>query len=407
MPGPRPDAQARTGYRELLAVREFRFVWYAHLQSQLGNRIAQVALAILVFEATGSATLTALTYALTFLPPLVAAPLLSGLADRFPRRTVLVVTDLLRAVLVGAMAIPGLPAAAVAALLVPVVMVEPVFAAARTALLAQILDGERYVVGLGLNAVTDQAAQIAAFALGGGLVGLFGTSAVLGMDAVTFVLSALLIGFGVRDRPAARPEGGTLLRSAASAAGLIRRDPRLRSLVLLAWLYGLYVAPEGLAAPYAHEIGAGPAAVGLLMAAGPLGAVAGALVLTRWLPPVVRSRSIGALAVVTGLPLVLGAVTPWLLPVLVGWTLAGAFGAYVIVAQAAFVRLVPDAQRGQALGLAAAGLLTAQGLGIALSGRLADLTSPSAAVALFAAAGALLAVVPALTWTRHGAVAGV
>jgi len=72
---------------------------------------------------TSSPLLTALTYALTFLPPLVTAPLLVSLADRHPRRTVLVVTDLCRAALVGVMAIPVVPLAGIVPLLIAMVLV--------------------------------------------------------------------------------------------------------------------------------------------------------------------------------------------------------------------------------------------------------------------------------------------
>ncbi|MFD8494956.1 hypothetical protein [Amycolatopsis sp. NPDC059657] len=54
---------------------------------------------------TCSAGLAALTYTLTYLPDVFAGPLLSGLADRWPRRTV-IVADVLRALLVAVMAIP-------------------------------------------------------------------------------------------------------------------------------------------------------------------------------------------------------------------------------------------------------------------------------------------------------------
>src|SRR5882757_9677244 len=112
-------------FREVLAVGEFRALWIAQMQSRFGDQMARVAIAVLVFERTDSPLLTALTYALTFLPPLVSAPLLSGLADRYPRRTVYVVADGYRAVLVGVMAIPAVPLPVVGVLLVLIVSVQP------------------------------------------------------------------------------------------------------------------------------------------------------------------------------------------------------------------------------------------------------------------------------------------
>ena len=82
-------------FRDVLAEPQFRALWVAQLLSVLGDQVARVALAVLVFTETASAGLTALSYALTFLPDLVAGPLLSGVADRAPRRTTVVVSDVL------------------------------------------------------------------------------------------------------------------------------------------------------------------------------------------------------------------------------------------------------------------------------------------------------------------------
>src|SRR3954452_25160812 len=101
-------SNGRAGFGAALRVREFRSLWAAELLSVAGDQLARLALAVLVFARTSSARLTALTYALTFIPAVLGGALLSGLADRFSRRRILVVADLVRAGLAGAMALPGL-----------------------------------------------------------------------------------------------------------------------------------------------------------------------------------------------------------------------------------------------------------------------------------------------------------
>src|SRR2546423_15302069 len=81
-----------TTFGTVIGIAEFRVLWIAVTQSEIGDQLARVALSLLVFDATASAVLTALTYALTFLPPLVTGTFLAGLSDRLPRRTVMVVT---------------------------------------------------------------------------------------------------------------------------------------------------------------------------------------------------------------------------------------------------------------------------------------------------------------------------
>ncbi|WP_212567664.1 MFS transporter, partial [Pseudonocardia sp. Ae505_Ps2] len=152
------------------------------------------------------------------------------------------------------------------------------------------------------------------------------------------------------------------------------------------WLAGTYIAPEGVAAPYAAQLGAGPVAVGLLLAAIPAGSVVGAIVFTRWVPQRTRERWMLPLAVAAGVPLMVSALAPSVAAITVLWALSGAaVAAALIQAQAGFVRRTPAEARGRATGLAAAGLIGAQGLGLLAAGLLAEWSSPAVAVAVTAA----------------------
>jgi MFS family permease len=312
------------GVGAALRVREFRYLWLAEVASMAGDQLARVALAVLVYGRTDSAVWAAVAYALTFLPALVGGVVLSWLADRFRRREVMVVADLLRAVLVALMAVPDLPLWLVCGLLVVVVLAGSPFAAAQGALLPDVLPGDLYERGLAVRQIASQSAQLVGFAGGGVLVAVLSPSVALLADASTFVLSALLIRFGVADRP--RP-GATRTDSASGTFAVlvsIATDPRRRALVLLAWLVGWYVVPEGLAAPYADRLGLGAAAVGVLMAADPLGSVLGAWLFTRFVPGRLRSRLTGVLAAAAGIPLVLSLLRPDLPVTVVLWGLSGA-----------------------------------------------------------------------------------
>ncbi|WP_216206245.1 MFS transporter [Amycolatopsis aidingensis] len=387
--------------------REFRALWLASAQSIVGDQLARVALSVLVYQRTGSPVATAATYALTMLPALVSGMLLAGLADRFPRRAVMVGCDLLRAIVVAGMAVPGVPLPVVAGLLVVAQLAEAPFAAAQGATLPLVLPGEAYERGQRLMLVTHQAGLLAGFAGGGVLVGLLGTHLSLAANAATFLISAVLVRLAVRARPTAAEDTGDppvgLRAQVTGGAHLIWSDRRLRVLVGLGWLAGFSVTPEGLAAPFADEAGAGAAAVGWLLAADPAGMMLGAFLLgrlsTRW-----RLRLLGVLTVGTSLPLVAYLSSPPLAVALVLLAASGLCSAYQITAGATFVRLVPDTRRGQALGLARSGMVAAQGLGVTAGGLLAGwLGSASAAIACAGAAGTLVALAAATAWSRIGA----
>lgn len=396
----RPDTGGAR-FRDVFAEPQFRALWLAQMLSVLGDQVARVALAVLVFAETASAGLTALTYALTFLPDLVAGPLLSGVADRAPRRATMVTTDLLRAGLLALMAAPGMPFWALCLLVVAGQLLAAPFAAARAAILAHVLGGERYVVASAVSGTTYQSGQVLGFALGGPLVAVVGVPVALWADAATFVLSALILQLGVVEQrageaPAGRAAGGGL----RTGARIVAHDRRLRTLVALACVSAFVVTIEGLAAPYAAALGGGPVAVGLLLAANPLGAALGIVLLARLVPPRARERLLGPLAVASCVPLVVSALDPPLVGVVAMWALSGLACAYQVPANAAFVAAVPDAHRGQAFGLAVTALRVTQGVGVLVAGVLAEGTGPALAVALAGALGVLVALACALGWGR-------
>ncbi|WP_264197983.1 MFS transporter [Pseudonocardia sp. ICBG601] len=256
-------------------------------------------------------------------------------------------------------------------------------------MLPEILRGDLLERGYAVRQVTGQLAQVAGFATGGALLALLSPHAALVMNAVTFLLSAAVLAYGVAPRPAPVPAAGAVRSwsgDIAAGARTVFADPSRRTLAVVVWLAGTYIAPEGVAAPYAAQLGAGPVAVGLLLAAIPAGSVLGAIVFTRWVPQRTRERWMLPLAVAAGVPLMVSALAPSVAAITVLWALSGAaVAAALIQAQAGFVRRTPAEARGRATGLAAAGLIGAQGLGLLAAGLLAEWSSPAVAVAVTAA----------------------
>lgn len=397
-------APGRATFRSVLAVAEFRALWTAELCSVAGDQFARVALAVIVFTRTESAGLTAATYALTFAPAFLGGVLLGGLGDRYPRREVMVASDLVRAMLVGLMALPGMPLAVLCALVAATTFIGGPFKAAQQALLPDVFAGNKikYTVGQSLRTATSQAAQLVGFAAGGVLVAVVNPTAGLLLNAGTFLISAAAVRTGVRPRAAAAIDRPTSTAAAFVAfARLVWRDPVLRASFALCWLAGFYVTPEALAAPYAAALGAGPGAVGLLMASDPAGSVIGGVVWGAWVPAHLQDRLAGLLGVLAGIPLILSLVHP---SVVVSMVLFGAMGmcvtAYLIQANAVFTLRLPEGQRAHGAGLFSSGLLTTQGIGALGAGVLADWIGPITTVAVAGAAGALVAIPVALTWKQ-------
>jgi len=367
---------AARGYRAVFAVREFRAVFAAHLLSLLGVVVSELALTVLVYGLTGSPLLSALTFALGFLPYLVGGTLFAGVADRYPARRVLVTCDLICAACVAFMVLPGTPVGALLALRCLVASVAPVFTGTRMAALTDILgDGELFVLGRSLLRIVSQSALMTGFGVGGVLLAALSARGAITITAGTFLCSAALLRFGTRDRPArsSGERGGALFGASLSGARAVFANRRVRAMMLLFWLPALFVvAPEALAAPYADEAGLGPAALGLLMCAMPVGHIAAELYVGSALSPRLRSRLVLPVAATGLLPLLLYALRPGMALTLAALALAGVGAAYNIGLDQWFVEAVPEELRGRAMTLLTAGLMTLQGVGMALAGLAAE-----------------------------------
>jgi predicted MFS family arabinose efflux permease len=389
----------RPSFREVFAHSEFRAIWLSYVLSTGGDRLALVALTLLVYDRSRSPLLAAVTFAAGFVPYLFGGMFLSGLADRLPRRTVMVGCDLARCVLVLAMLAPGAPLTVMIVLLYVVTVLQPPFDAARSAIVREVLDKERYPLAMAVLSSTNRVVIVAGSAAGGLIVALAGARPALGADAATFVASALLIQFGVRERAVQAPGGGQgSLSQLAEGLRLVFGDPALRTLMCLGWLAAFYEVPEGIAAPYAGSLRGGAVAAGLLLATSQAGAAITTPLFTQKIGPLTRLRWMGPMAVLTCGILAVTVLRPDLIVSMALFALSNSFAMYQIAANTAFVERIPNEKRGQAFGLANAGLVVGQGVAFAVAGAAAEVVPPSTVVALSGGIGALIACGLAVRW---------
>jgi len=319
------------------------------------------------------------------------------------------------------MAIPGMPLPAMLVLLFLVSLGSPPFESARSALMADVLDGDRYAVATSLTNITLQLAQVVGFVVAGALVAALNPSAALLIDAATFAVSAVWLWARLQRRPAPVSEAGgeprTLLQDTADGLRLIGRSPRLLAIVGVLWVATMFAyAAEGVAAPWVDQLGQGATALGVLLAANPLGVIVGGLVIVRLVAPSRRERLVVPLVVLSLAPVLLAGLAgivlgPGSLPfgVVVGLLFVSGIGAaWTIPLNVSFVQAVPSAFRGRAFGVAVSGLYGVQGVGAMGAGLMAEGVSASGAVAVCGGLG-LVAVAPMLVAFRRtrGAVAGV
>jgi predicted MFS family arabinose efflux permease len=375
--------------------------------SVAGDQLARVALTLLVYGRTHSALLAAVTFAASVVPAFIGGIMLSGLADRFPRRRVMIVCDLARVALVAIMAVSGIPIAVLVALLFLVTMIGAPFLSARAALYPDILTGDLYVLGTAVTLTTLQFAQVLGFAVGGALVGFFGVEVSLLIDAATFALSALITFVWVRSWPAVQAVADREAGAEADTGGgllaglrLVFTSPALRIPMLLGWLAGFYNIPEGVSAPLAAAVGGGAVAVGFILAAPALGATMGAIAFSRFVAPATRVRWMIPLAASACGVLVLFVFRPPLPIALMVLAVSGLFDCYQLAANASFVAATPARQRSQAFGIAQGGMSLGQGVAMIVAGAAAERFAPDFVIAASGAVGAIAAIAIAFSRPR-------
>ncbi|WP_433170830.1 hypothetical protein [Actinoallomurus sp. CA-150999] len=136
----------------------------------------------------------------------------------------------------------------------------------------------------------------------------------------------------------------------------------------------------------------------------PAGTVIGMLLIGRMLRQETQARAMGPLAALAGVPLIVCALRPG--PVIsvalwgLLWGLSGVALAYQMVAQAEFVRAVPDRYCGQSAGLAGSAITAVQGIGVLLGGALADHVGAASAVTVAGTASLVVGTPLAVAWQQ-------
>lgn len=390
---------------EIAAVAEYRAVLAAAVLSWAGDMLAKAALTYLVFTQTSSVAWSAAAFAIGFFPWVAGGPLLSAYAERHPFRRTMIGCDLLRMAAIGLVALPRLPVTVMLALLFTTSLFTPPFESARSALVAQLLSGELYVSALAIQGVVYQAAQLTGYMIGG-VIAAASPRLAIGVDAATFAASAVLIS-RVRARPSPMTERhrSNLLREAAEGFSVVFGRPALRAIALMVFTVVTFtILPEGLAAAWTAQLGGGPVAQSMLMAALPLGGAAGGLVIARLVPPPMRLRIIRPLALTAPAVLALALANPPY-PVVLALAVISSFAATgtVIACNGIFVRILPDAYRARAFGIMQGGLFIVQGTAVAAAGLAGEGVPVPSVVGGWSLLGILILAAISLGWPASAA----
>jgi MFS family permease len=390
-------------YGELFRVPEFTPLFATAALQVAASTVSGLALGTLVYTATRSPLLSALSmFGASFAQLIGAAALLSA-ADRLPPRAASTAMALVFGLSTVVLALPGLPIWAVFVVILGQGLVASVGGGVRYGLLSEILPADGYLLGRSVLNMSAGTMQIVGFAAGGVLVTVLSPRGTLLGGASLYLVAAIIARTGLSRRPPRAAGRPSISETWRTNARLWSRTSR-RYVYLALWVpNGLIVGCESLFVPYAPE------RAGLLFALGALGMLIGDTLTGRFVPPPWRRRLGAPLRLLLAAPYLIFALHP-ALPLAVAAVMLASIGyAATLLLQERLMELTPVDMHGQALGLHSSGMLAMQGVGAALAGAVAQHVSPATAMAVMAAASVTvtLALAPGLRRAENpDAVAG-
>ena len=229
--------------RTLLGIRDYTLLWLAQIVSGIGDVLYNVGVMVTIFERTGSALQTAGVLVASSLPGFLLGPFAGAIIDNVPRRHVLLVSELFRALLVATLlffssgaqfsvwgiytVVAGLGAAAT------------FYKPARQALIPSLVPRDQLVRANSLIASTNQATLAAGYALGGLLVVWLGFRVLVIVDLFTFVVAAFLVALiaspsdRLRSAHDVSRDARAMLQAIIAGYNYLRHDRLPRTLVIM------------------------------------------------------------------------------------------------------------------------------------------------------------------------------
>ena len=377
---------------------ELRRLFAAHAVSRAGDAFNSVALVVLVYRLTGSGLGVAATVAFEVAPVLLLGPVAGLVADRFPRRTVMVAADLLRAALAVLLVVNSDNVAVAYGVAFGLSVGAIAFNPAASSVTPEVVDGDELVDANTALWTVAVAAQVVLAPLAGVVVAAVGPGLAFGVNAASYILSAVLL---LRLAAGRSPADIAVRGWSGVVAGVqaVRSHPLLSRLAVVQVLASLSAgATGGLLVVLADEwLGVGASGFGFLLAAIGAGAALGPLVLRRRIRPSDRRWLFGPYLLRGGVDLTLAGVgNP-----AVAFAALGAYGVGtstgMMAYQATLQTEVPTELRGRAFALYDVLWNASRLLSLGLGGLLADAVGIRAVYVL---GGLLLLAAGAVGWSQ-------
>jgi MFS family permease len=390
-----------------LRIPNYRRFFIGQLVSVSGNWMQTVAEIWVVLTLTGSGVAVGITTALQFLPMLLVGAWGGLIADRVPKRRLLIATQTLHVLpplTLFALAVGGeLSAVAVFAVAFARGTVNAVDYPARQAFVMEIVGAGKVVNAVSLNSVLIHSARIVGPALAGVLIATVSVESCFALNAASFAV--MILALATMDQAALRPADTTPREPGAVRAGVryVRATPQLwipLGLMAIVGTLGFnFQAILPLLARFTFD--GGPSAYAALVAAMGLGAVVGAL--TNGARGTVTPALLAGAAFGFGGLALLAAGAPWIGLELVVLAPLGAASVTLAASVNSALQLASDpTMRGRVMALYSIVFLGTTPIGAPLAGWLSEQVDPRAALVMAGVSALLAGLLARMAFARTG-----
>lgn len=303
------------GYLELLrGNRNFRMLWLGQVVSQLGDWFDTIALYTLLLNLTGSGRAIGLLLVARFLPSFVVGTLAGVIVDRFNRRVIMIVSDVMRALVVLGFLLVRRPDQVwiIYVLTVLQLVFSTFFEPAKTAVIPSIVSGRELVAANTISSATWSVMLTLGAAFGGVVTGWFGTDVAFILDSLTYIASALLVASVHFPRRPVRVKAKLTIGKALGitdtleGARYVWQRPRVLALMMVKPAWGMGGGILALLAVFGEKIfpvgRSAATGIGVLYAARGIGTAIGPIAMRRFAGETRRSmqKAIGVSFLIGG-----------------------------------------------------------------------------------------------------------
>lgn len=288
-----PEATNIVTYRQVLQNPNFRLLWIGQGITTFGSFFTRVAIPIYVYTLTGSYTLLGFSLFVSLLPTLLFGLFAGALVDRWDHRRTMVYTDIANSLLLcGLIAViviaPPLTIqlGAIYAISFCASILREMFTPARIAIFTDVVSQKELLTANSLDQSTQTLGELLSYPVAAYALLQLGPELAFGIDAASFLVSALLIwGVKVQRTPVEVAQESSIWQETKAGLILVNRSGLLRKIAILSFIVPMAFTLLGtLTLPFVVEKLGSTAEIGFpaLEAALALGITVGMLVLGRW-----------------------------------------------------------------------------------------------------------------------------